>query len=372
MAVAKQHKNAIVVIFLVLFVAISSAVVISRAEPKVAVSKQPTEKLLIAYDEDKPGRVVNVNGKPEYESRGRSIEVTETGLIFCTPRDKGKVTFRSLSKEERDSVNAQVAKSNDAGLKTKQDKSGQAEVSSGQGVYVQNGSNELSASNTTKEATARYINSSNKLLESLCAGTSNVIEDVSIPTMVTKSSTTTTQTTTSLKELLVPKAFAGGTAPVAQPVLDTASENVQHTRLAAYRKQNGRLATTRNNCLDIWARNWAKQLATEKRSVPGLHSNLTTQYVNNCGTDDQFRVDWIAFGENVGYLDIPVTDAVSESERASNAIFQGFINSPTHNAGMLDGRWELHGIGSYKSADKTRLYVVQAFKQSSTYNIPVK
>lgn len=365
----KHRKKPLLVIFLVLFVAVASSVVISRAQPKVGVLNRQTGKLLLGYRQEKPTIVTSVNGQPVYASRGKSVEVSTNQTLFCTPEDAGVITFRQLTSAEQTAVSSQVKQSRNVSLPSDvSENATDPHVNSYRSVAVRDGQSFKDSRTYKQSLRSDYQKNTEQLLDSLCANPGTPVPEEGVPTLVSQT-TEAKSIAARAKELITPKAYAGGTPTVPSPILDTAAEDVQHIRLATYRKQHGLLATTRNNCLDIWARNWARQMATEKRLY---HSNLQTQYINNCGVDDNLRVDWLAFGENIGTVPITVSDDPAVAKDASSRIFDAFIASPAHNSNMLDRRWELHGVGAYKTADKTQIYIVQAFKQSSTYDIPVK
>lgn len=136
---------------------------------------------------------------------------------------------------------------------------------------------------------------------------------------------------------------------------DYGANDIQFVRLTAWRRQNGRSDLFRSQCMSQAAQDWAQRMADTNNLE---HSGNSTLWPR-CGT-----TGWKFLGENVG------------SGPDSNSIFDALVNSPGHNANMLDTKYNKVGIGAAQGNGK--LWVVQIFANASgtpwdsPYNPPTK
>lgn len=351
-----------IVLFLLIFVAIGSAIVVTNAQSNPpAKSRRPQQKLLLNYSDEKPSIVSVKDGVVTYISRPRNIDVTADNSLYCTPENNGDITTRRLNSDEQAQVSLQIEKSRSAQIQDA-NTTDTKKVNSSRGLAIRDGGSFKNTRYSDRDTETAYFKQTADFLESLCNKPANQIKEDATPEIVASrdASPSLAQQT---RNLILPKANAGGVT------YDTTAEDAQHIRLAQYRTQNRLAATTRDNCLDVWARRWAEQMAKDRWL---RHSNLTAQYYNNCPAAPNGYVGLeVRFGENIGYWDIPVTDDPAVSRDASNITFNNFINSPEHNSNMLNPIWQFHGMGAYKTADKTKIYIVQAFRYNAGYVAPV-
>lgn len=355
-----------IVLFLLVFVTVGSIVVVTNAEGKTPkVSRRTQQRVLLSYSDEKPAVVQFKDGKTEYVSRPRTISVTSDNSLYCTPENNGDITTRRLNSNEQSQVNAQIEKSRSNTQSQDTSDQNSANVNTYRGIVVRDGGTFKKAQFRTRNIENDSFKQSVNFLESLCSQPSNQIKEEEAPRVVASA-----QKSESLAQkaysVVLPKAEAGGAVSNTGEILDTEAETYQHIRLAQYRAQNGLAATTRDSCLDNWAREWAKQMAKDRWM---RHSDLIVQYMNNCQKAPNGYVGRaVIMGENIGSLtNLSIRDDADYSHYISNLIFNGYVNSPLHNANMLNRQFQFHGIGAYKTADKSQIYMVQAFRYNEGY-----
>ncbi len=176
-----------------------------------------------------------------------------------------------------------------------------------------------------------------EMIQALCAKANSTVERSTIKTpKEPKLKSTKKSAVTFVDNLFTAKASAccnTGTR-------DTAFETTHASAINTYRANNSRTQLPRIACLDKTALNW-----THKMTNAGAIShnpNLGSDVTNNC------YVYWTKLGENVGV------------GYDSSGLMDAFINSPSHNANLLDKDWKYMGIGGVKHPDG-RLFVTQNY-----------
>lgn len=349
-------------IFLLLFVGVGSVLAITQASSKQGYDRfRNNATLKLSYYNEKPTTVSKTAGQTNYVSRARTIDVTTNNVLFCTPEDNGAITSRQLSISEEQQVNNSIAEARSLPLEQNADQvSGaeQTQINDYRGLYIRDGGATKNTNIYTPDLESEYFIKTVRLLEYLCSVPSNPIPETEQPEWI-KGNQTVSQNkkiNNPIKEALLPTAEAGGTGVTYG--LDTVSENQQHLMLAQARTAAGLPATARTSCLDQAARMWAAQMAADKWM---RHSSpISALPEKACGNG------WAKLGENVGVQPGLVVSADSSiSITASTNIFNAFMNSPGHRANILDPAFTQHGVGAYKTADGTQVYIAQVFWRPS-------
>lgn len=109
----------------------------------------------------------------------------------------------------------------------------------------------------------------------------------------------------------------------------------------SWRTSHGRRALPRVACLDAIALDWANKMTND--GYISHRTDLGAQISSRCSPY------WRTNGENVGF-----------TTGDSAGLMDAFINSPAHNANLLDFSWYYMGIGAVRHPDG-RTFVTQNF-----------
>jgi hypothetical protein len=137
--------------------------------------------------------------------------------------------------------------------------------------------------------------------------------------------------------------FLAAAAPI--PGMYGSVEQDQVNRINYTRSVNGRGGLQHIECLNTVAERWTERMV----AAGGIshNPNVANEVTYICGGA------WSIVGENVGV------------GYSSEGIFNAFMNSPGHQANILDGRFTKAGLGAYWSSDG-RLFITQVFANCSS------
>ena len=139
--------------------------------------------------------------------------------------------------------------------------------------------------------------------------------------------------------------------------MDVDHENALAIRFIEMRVGAGRAAMTRITCLDIAAREWARQLAA--RNVLQHSSPIAHLPVQFCGNT------WMKIGENVGVVGIPVGADRPATENAARIVMDAYWNSPGHRNNILDPAYNFYGFGAWRTSAGNAVYNAHVFWQGT-------
>lgn len=343
------------------FVVIGSLIVYARASTvDYRAEFIANDTLALSYVDEKPSVVEKRPDKSTvYISRARTIDVSKTGTLFCTPENQGTVTEKQLSAVEQNQVNEQIKKAKNESLPADSEKaSDQVYVNDYRGLFIR----DLGVSENSRiyspDLESAYFKDTVKLLEDLCASSTAPAPGSTAPQWdilnTNKKSSFNQSKPNPIAQAIMPKAEASAATPAGAAYgPDTRHEDVQSALYLAARKNAGVPATIRVKCLDVAAREWAKTMAADDIL---RHSNPLARLPELfCGQT------WEKIGENVGVQGIAVGNDDNASAQAAYIIVQAYWNSPGHKANMLDPAYQYHGIGSWKTADGTKIYTAHSF-----------
>jgi uncharacterized protein YkwD len=193
--------------FIGIFAALASVGLISiyaQNEPDYTLSVN-TEQSIVSLEEEKPLIVENKNGRLNYISRGRSINLTPAGRVYCTPEDNGAITTAQLPEKTLSTVTESVEKT----IESAQNPTAQnTDIGNKLNITVSgDGSTEsVSATNSRSKLATQKAQA---ILEDVCKGARNQIPAESVPAFQSKT-IVSRQTDNTAPAGLMPKVYAGG------------------------------------------------------------------------------------------------------------------------------------------------------------------
>lgn len=129
---------------------------------------------------------------------------------------------------------------------------------------------------------------------------------------------------------------------------DSGIESAIISKLNAYRSANGLPTLEVSGELTAKARGWSAQMAANG----GIsHSSLSSG----------IQTPWSKLGENVG--------RTRNGDHASE-LHNGWVNSPAHNANLLDPGFRLVGVGVFVDAASGFVYATQVFMEPASQPAP--
>lgn len=316
--------------------------------------KVPVEQTAISLTDEKPLVISKDNsGKIVYESRGKSIDVTVSGTVYCTPEDNGPVKIASVTPEQLSKTTKEIEEIKPTNGLTKQNAS-TASIGNNKQLQLPKDS-DVAPINTDLSNPLPGVNKSEQILDKLCANATTIVPDSQIPAFIPDKAPQPKKKKRTLLEnnvlsLLMPKTYAAD-APVPittpPPAISEVAENDQVGRINVSRSENGLPLLAKSDCLTRAARSWSLNMATVDKLY---HSPLATTVEKECGQNW-----WHKLGENVGY------------GSGSYEIFLAYMNSPGHRANILDQSFQRVGVGAYTyqhpSRKWTLLWTTQLFVQ---------
>lgn len=345
---AKQSKNKknpnikklqLVVIVLIALIGMLALTGIFAQSSKGDYSlKVPTEQTAISLSDNRPlVATKDDSGRITYESRGKSINVTTSGTVYCTPPNDGDIKVATISDKQLTETIKQLDNNRLTDGLQKNDKL-TATVGDNTKLQLSDSSKPTTIEGNTNQ-TPESITNAEQALDLICSQATTTIPSSQAPAFVPKSSNSTEYTPASPQSWLrhlVPTASAGGTTPtVVEPRLAPEVE-ADHINRANQERRNRNLTLMgKSDCLTKAARTWSRQMAIVDTLY---HSPLVQTVETECGRDW-----WRKIGENVGY----------GPDTAS--LFQAYMNSPGHRANILDPAFQRIGVGAnyYQHPNKT-------------------
>jgi len=298
--------------------------------------KLPTEQTSISLTDEKPLIVSKDSaGKITYESRGKSINVTVSGTVYCTPENDGPVKVVSITPQQMADTANQIESTQPTIDTTKQSDTKMAVGNTKQLQLPKDSS--IAPVKTDMSNPAPSIAKTEKVLDKLCAEATTTVPDSQVPVFIPDNAPQPKKKRSYLdnkiSESFAPKVYAADVPqPItAPPVLDEGTEVDQVNRINLARQQNGVQMLGRSECLTKAARIWTLNMATVDTLY---HSPIVAPIEKECGPNW-----WHRLGENVGY-------GPSEGY-ASYTTFQAYMNSPGHRANILNPEYQRVGVGAY-------------------------
>ncbi len=349
---SKQSKLLVIV-----FVAIAGllAVTSSYANSKRNdyTLKTPVEQTAISLTKEKPLIISkNSSGKVSYESRGKSIDITVSGTVYCAPEDDGPVKIVAITPEQLKETEEQIEATQPTRDTTKQ-KDIKSEIGNTKQLQLSS-SSPVDPVETSITNPAQSISKTEQILESICLKATTTIPSTNTPAFIPDNAKLPNQKKRSqviyetLPSIISPKAHAADVptpATTPPPALNPDFENDQVNRINLARQQNGRQLLGRSDCLTRAARTWSLNMATVDRLY---HSPLAQTVEKECGQNW-----WRRIGENVGV------------GGDSPSIFTAYMNSPGHRDNILHPEYQRVGVGAftYKHPNKpyTSVWTTQLF-----------
>ncbi|RTK95069.1 CAP domain-containing protein [Candidatus Saccharibacteria bacterium] len=360
-------------------IGIGSIIVYANAATDYRAEFVAKGNIAMSYVNEKPVSITqDENGIREYTSRPRTIDVSKTANLYCTPEDKGSVTLRKLSDTERQGVISLIDRAKSEKLPAGTDANNQtALVNDYRGIFIRDMGLEENSDIYTPDQESPLFLETVAYLEGLCGVTGEAIQDSDLPQwdLIVPHAKTSMERKNNpslanrLANAVVPTAHAGGSAPAPgapapTPVpavnyyaMDVDHENALAIRFIEMRVGAGRAAMTRITCLDIAAREWARQLAA--RNVLQHSSPIAHLPVQFCGNT------WMKIGENVGVVGIPVGADRPATENAARIVMDAYWNSPGHRNNILDPAYNFYGFGAWRTSAGNAVYNAHVFWQGT-------
>lgn len=278
----------------------------------------PTASVALSLGEEKPMSITKDEaGNTIHESRGKSINVTTSGTIYCTPEDEGDIKVVQLSQEEVQKIISDVKSKNPASGATNANNIRTSVGNSKQLMLSNNGSTEVLVSEDSQSSEG--LKQAEQILNAVCDTANQTVSDELVPEFTPQKDSKPTSSVGG-RVSFIPKASAGGGSS------GEAIEHDQINKINNERRARGLSTLGRSECLTVAARKWTNHMA--KTNVLS-HSSLIGPVENNCGTGWYKKI-----GENIGY------------GGDSASIFHAYMNSPSHRENILRPEYQRVGVGA--------------------------
>lgn len=322
------------IIGLVIFALVATAIIGGSfaATNNKNTNQEQFEEVILSVSDEKPLVITREpNGKIVHQSRGKSIEITASGVAYCTPDGDGNVKVVNVTQEDIDKVKAESTK---VSTNNKVETSVTPEVEVGGGKKLQisdtNNSGDLKTIDSDKSVNKEIVNNAEKLLDQVCLKEGRDVQSKDLPTFVPEKSRPIQNSKKRSFLGLNDKVYAGG-EPAALPALDTPTEDSQFKLINNARQSNGLALLGRSECITKAARIWSYNMALVNTLY---HSQLQPMVERECGSGW-----WSKIGENVG--------KIGAGPNQSEAVFDAYMKSPGHRANILDPVYQRVGVGAY-------------------------
>lgn len=344
---------------LALFIAGGFVVAYSQASSDSAATK--AQLPLIQYEEGNGAAVVEREGSSSKLVQGpKTIQLTQTGELFCFSENQDQGATRKLPKPE---VTQLLTDLSNAGLTELPAPSGdQAQVQTKLIRYIDPKSGavvEINLNNVTSGNTS-YVKAVSAL-QAACAKSNQPTKRQNAPEIEVTTNTPTTMHLPTIQRAIVGTAHAGSTPDPKITWLNRFNDvlrwNVQNARA-----QNGLPAYAIEPCLGVSASRWSTTMATnynnnvaakESKSLPLIYHSKVLEVIDAaCGPN------YTRGGENVG---TGVAMQVSADE-AAKQMFDAYMASPGHRAAILDPRFNGFNTATIISANGYRVFNTQHFR----------
>lgn len=309
----------------------------------------PTEQVAVSITNEKPTVIRKENnGKIVTESRGKSINVTASGTVYCTPENDGPVRVVEITQQQVQSIINQVKEANPASG-AESTKNNQVSIGGDKQLQLVDGQQTQSLK-TDLSQTGEGIKNAELILDTVCGQAQKTVPAASVPAFTTPEEVKPRSQGSSLFGL-IPRAEAAQQPMSAQsePVLEEWTERHHVARINNDRAVVGSPGLGRSNCLTIAARKWSQNMALVNNLY---HSPLQATVESECGSGW-----WRKIGENVG------KGGTADSQ------YDAYMASPGHRRNILDPAFQRVGVGafSYKHPNNpwVLLWTTQLFAQCS-------
>lgn len=330
---SRKQIYIVAAIFVALVGSLALGGTFAQAENNDYRLKSGVEQTTLSLTNEKPTTASrDASGKVSYSSRGKSIDVTVTGKIYCTPEDSGQVKVANISQEQLQSALSQIRNNQATQSKTEVD-GAKANIGNSKGIMV-SGNSTGGPTNITSDNAATEVNSVEAELDKICKNATQIVPADQVPAFVPNTvnikDVKKPKKRNILRSSLVPSADAYAYTNSAEPEITPAVEEDQVARINYERAIRGIPQMGKSDCLTRAARSWARVMAISNYL---RHSEYVGLVDAECGPNW-----WSKLGENVGYA--------PQATLESYNVFQAYMNSPGHRANILDPSFQRVGVGA--------------------------
>lgn len=344
---------------LALFIAGGFIVAYSQASSDSAATK--AQLPLVQYEEGTSTAIVEKEGSNSKLVQGpKTIQLTQTGELFCFGENQDQGATRKLTKPEVAQILNDISNSGLVQLPAPTEN--QVEVETKLIRYIDPKTGAVVGINLNGVTTenSSYVKAVGTL-QTACAKKAQPAKRQNIPEIRVKTNTPTTMYFPAIQHAIVGTAQAGATADPKVVWLNRFNE-VMRWNIQDVRAKNGLPAYGQEGCLGVSASKWSDTMATnynnnpaakESKQLPLIyHSNDLGKFITtDCGSN------WIRLGENVGvYSGMSIS-----ADSSANKMFQKYMESPGHRAAILNPNFNRFGTASVLSADGNRVFNTQHF-----------
>lgn len=339
----KNLKVYLIIVFAIIG-ALAIAGIFAQSNSKNYSLKVPIVNTVISLENEKPLVISkDKNGRIKYESRGKSINVTTAGTIYCIPENDGAVKIAEISQNQLNNTTKQI-KNNRPTAGTTEQKGLRTSVGNKKQLqFTEEDGSKTIEGNLTQPAGGLAV--TEKILDQICSTATKTIPDSQVPVFTPNEVNTKEFLQSSARSPLSyisPKVSAASAPTISRTV-----ESHQINSINYERGKRGLQKLAKSECLTKAARKWSTNMAIVNKLY---HSSLANNVEAECGRDW-----WQKLGENVGM------------SADSAQVFQAYMNSPGHRANILDKAYQRVGVGAayYKHPNSpyTILWTTHLFAQ---------
>lgn len=344
---------------LALFIAGGFVVAYSQASSDVAATK--AQLPLVQYEEGSSGTIVEKEGPNSKLVQGpKTIQLTQTGELFCFGENQDQGATRKLTKPEVTQVLNDISSSGLVQLPTPPEDQVQVDTKLIRYIDPKTGAIVgINLSNVTSDNTS--YKKAVSTLQAACAKNTQPTQRKNAPEIKAKTNSPTTMHLPVIQRAVIGTAQAGSAPPDPKIAWLNRFNDVLREKVETARVQNGLPVYVIVPCLGTSASNWSSTMATnynnnvaakENRSLPIIyHSKVLDVIDAACGPN------YTRGGENVG---TGVAMQVSADE-AAKQMFDAYMASPGHRAAILDSKFNGFNTATIISANGARVFNTQHF-----------
>lgn len=344
---------------LALFIAGGFVVAYSQASSDVAATK--AQLPLVQYEEGSSGTIVEKEGPNSKLVQGpKTIQLTQTGELFCFGENQDQGATRKLTKPEVTQVLNDISSSGLVQLPTPPEDQVQVDTKLIRYIDPKTGAIVgINLSNVTSDNTS--YKKAVSTLQAACAKNAQPTKRQNAPEIRVKTSTPTTMHFPAIRRAIIGTAQAGATPDPKVAWLNRYNE-VMRWNIQNARRENGLPYYIEEPCLGVSSSKWSSTMATnynnntaakEAQSLPVIyHSKIEQAIPADCGSN------WITIGENVG------TAGAMQGGSAdvmAKQLFDSYMASPGHRANILNARFNRFNTATIISANGYRVFNTQHF-----------
>lgn len=312
--------------------------------------KTPVEETVVSLKNEKPvSAYKDQDGHIKYTSRGKSIDVTVSGTVYCTPEDDGDVKVATITAQKLNQTLGEAKKVSKA--KNKSELNDQENIADEVKQLQVDGEATVSTKAKQQAVLPDGLSKTDQILNDLCKTATTIVPPEQVPTFVPKNKRVMRKRHTytgNVISAITPKASASGVT-VTDSDIRPDVEQRQVDLINANRKNLKLKPLGKSNCLTNSARSWVKQMVAVGNIY---HSNMIGPIESACGANW-----WKSVAENVGL------DGTLNADHT----FQLYWNSPGHKTNIVNPNFQRVGVGAavaYKpSSGVVVLWTAQHFVQ---------